>query len=64
MGAEKRKIKNKEFKRMCYEIPIFYTGAVALSRIVAGAHYMSDVLFGGTMAFLFMILFKEILKGK
>lgn len=60
MLPEVLKIKNKELKRMCYEIPIFYTGAVALSRIVAGAHYMSDVLFGGTMAFLFMILFKEM----
>ena len=60
MLPEVLKIKNKECKRMCYERPIFYTGAVALSRIVAGAHYMSDVLFGGTMAFLFMILFKEI----
>lgn len=37
-------------------IAIFYTGLVAFSRIVMGAHFMSDVLFGGTIVFLSNIL--------
>ena len=33
-------------------VPIFITGLVATARIVMGAHYLSDVLIGGTVAFL------------
>ena len=36
------------------------TGIVAISRIVAGAHFMSDVLFGGTIAFLGAMISREI----
>ncbi|MDD4839714.1 MAG: phosphatase PAP2 family protein [Clostridia bacterium] len=43
---------------------IVYTGAVAISRIVVGAHFFSDVLFGGTIAFLATILFREIFVDK
>ncbi len=39
---------------------IAYTGIVAISRIVVGAHYFSDVLFGGTIAFLGAMLGREI----
>ena len=35
-------------------------GTVALSRIVAGAHFMSDVLMGGTIAFLSAMIMREI----
>ena len=37
-----------------------YTGIVAVSRIVAGAHFMSDVLFGGTIAFAGAMIMREI----
>lgn len=47
---------NKKYKWLFYVIPIVITGTVALSRIVMGAHYMSDVLFGGTLAFLSTVI--------
>lgn len=40
---------------------ITYTGLVAISRIVVGAHFMSDVLFGGTISFLAMLLMRELI---
>ena len=33
---------------------------VAISRIVVGAHFFSDVLMGGTLAFVSMIIAREI----
>ena len=36
------------------------TMLVAISRIVVGAHYMSDVTFGGTFAFVSFIIMREI----
>lgn len=35
---------------------IFVTGVVAVSRIVCGAHFFSDVLIGGTISFLCVML--------
>ena len=39
---------------------IAYVAVVAISRIVAGAHYFSDVLFGGTIGFVGAIIGREI----
>jgi hypothetical protein len=39
---------------------VAFVGIVAFSRIVAGAHFMSDVLFGGTIAFVSAMLMREI----
>ncbi len=50
------KFNQKKYKWIFIVSPILITGIVALSRIVMGAHYMSDVLFGGTAAFLSSIL--------
>ena len=50
----------KAAKAICWISPIVITGLVATSRIVAGAHYMSDVTFGGTIAFLCMLIAREI----
>ncbi len=50
----------KAAKVICWVTPIVITGLVATSRIVAGAHYMSDVTFGGTIAFLCMLIAREI----
>jgi len=44
----------------CWVVPIVYTALVAISRIMVGAHYMSDVTFGGTLAFVCMIISWEI----
>lgn len=39
---------------------VVFTMLVAVSRIVVGAHFFSDVLFGGTLAFVSMIIAREI----
>jgi len=44
----------------CWVVPIVYTALVAISRIMVGAHYMSDVTFGCTLAFVCMIISWEI----
>ncbi|MBO4381205.1 MAG: phosphatase PAP2 family protein [Clostridia bacterium] len=50
----------KAAKVICWVTPIVITGLVATSRIVAGAHYMSDVTFGGTIGFLCLLIAREI----
>lgn len=53
-------IKDKRVRAALWIGPIVWTGLTAMGRIVAGAHFMSDVLFGGTIAFVVMILMREI----
>lgn len=48
-----RKYDTKGWRAFWYIVPIMYTGLVGFYRIVVGAHFMSDVLVGGTLAFLF-----------
>ena len=48
-------------KAICWTAPTAYTLTVAVSRIVVGAHYLSDVLVGGTLAFTLVILIREVL---
>ena len=50
----------KAAKAICWICPIVITGLVATSRIAAGAHYMSDVTFGGTIGFLCLLIAREI----
>lgn len=50
----------KAGKIACWVTPIAITMLVAISRIVVGAHYMSDVTFGGTLAFVCMIIAREV----
>ena len=57
-------IKNKGIKAISIIAPILYVGLVASSRIVAGAHYFSDVLFGGTIAFVCQMVVHEIIVCK
>ena len=52
------KFKTKGWKAFWYALPIVITGVVGLSRVVMGAHYFSDVLFGGTIAFLAVCIFR------
>jgi membrane-associated phospholipid phosphatase len=55
--------KLKKHNWMFWTFPAIYTAIVALSRIVAGAHYLSDVLFGSfiglTVAALTRFIFVE-----
>ena len=53
-------IKNKKARALLWIIPVAVTGTVAISRIVVGAHFFSDVLVGGTLAFVTMIIAREI----
>ena len=50
----------KAGKIACWVTPIVITMLVAISRIVVGAHYMSDVTLGGTFAFVSFIIMREI----
>ena len=54
------KITDRKKKIALWVCPIIYTGIVAVSRIMVGAHFFSDVLVGGTFAFVTMLLFREI----
>ncbi len=58
------KFKNKGATIACWAVPVAFTGLVAISRIVCGAHFMSDVTFGGSIAFLSMLLGREIVIEK
>lgn len=49
-------LNTKKWKAIFVVVAVVYTGAVALSRIVMGAHYFSDVLFGGSLTFFFTLL--------
>ena len=53
-------IKNKKIRALMWIGPLTLTGLVAVSRLVAGAHFMSDVLVGGTLSFVTMIIVREI----
>lgn len=48
----------RKWKALSYVVPIAYTGFVAFFRIAAGAHFLSDVLVGGTMGFLAVQFFR------
>ena len=54
------KIESKRIKTALWIIPCVWTGLTAMGRIVAGAHFMSDVLFGGTIPFILVIAAREI----
>lgn len=57
--------KKKGVRAAMWILPLVFTGMVAVSRMMVGAHFMSDVLIGGTLSFVLMILCRElvILKG-
>lgn len=55
-----KKFGTRNWKIFWYVLPITYTGLVGFYRIVVGAHYLSDVLVGGTIAYVLAELFKYI----
>ena len=55
---------SKKKNALLWIVSIVWTGAVALSRIMVGAHFFSDVLVGGTIGFLSVMLAREILVYK
>ncbi len=55
------RFKKTYIKVLCWVVPVVYTVTVAVCRIVVGAHYLSDVLVGGTLAFTAMMIVREVL---
>ena len=55
-----KKFSSKGWKIFWYALPITYTGLVGFYRIVVGAHYLSDVLVGGTIAYVLAEICKYI----
>lgn len=51
-------------KVLSYVLPICYTGLVGFFRIAAGAHFFSDVLVGGTLAYLAVQIFRYVFLGR
>lgn len=54
------KLKTGKGKILSYVIPVCYTGFVGFFRIAAGAHFFSDVLVGGTLAYLAVQIFRYV----
>ncbi len=53
-------ITSKKKTALLWIVSIVWTGCVALSRIMVGAHFFSDVLVGGTIGFLSVMGTREI----
>lgn len=47
-------------KILCYLIPILWILTMAVSRVIVGAHYSSDVLFGGSISILLFYLVRKM----
>ena len=52
------RFKGKE--RLCFLLPFAYTSLVAFSRLVMGAHYLSDVAMGGAISFSLVLVALKI----
>ena len=58
---------SKKWKKayyVCFIIPFVHTSVVAYTRLVMGAHYLSDVTMGGTICFTVVIISMCILEKK
>ncbi|MCR5207891.1 MAG: phosphatase PAP2 family protein [Eubacterium sp.] len=51
-------------KAMCFAVPLVYTSIVAYTRLVMGAHFLSDVSVGGTIGFVTVIIAMAVLDKK
>ncbi len=49
---------------LCFFIPLVYTSVVAYTRLVMGAHYLSDVTVGGAIGFTITIIAISVLDKK
>ena len=52
--------KGRKYSFLCFAAPFVYTVAVAATRLVMGAHYLSDVAVGGTVAFTCVLVSLEV----
>ncbi len=51
-------------KIICFALPLVYTSIVAYTRLVMGAHYLSDVAMGGAIGFTTVIIAVAVLDKK
>ncbi len=54
----------KKYRWIFWTVPAVYTILMGLSRMIVGAHYLSDVTFGGYIAFLTAVLFRGLFVRK
>jgi membrane-associated phospholipid phosphatase len=54
----------KKYYPVCFILPFVYTATVAFTRLVMGAHYLSDVTMGGAIGFTTVIVSMYILEKK
>lgn len=59
-----KKYNTVKYKVLFYFVSVIFTGTVAISRIVCGAHFFSDVLVGGTSMFIGVMLAIKIFVRK
>lgn len=52
--------KFKDKSRLCFAVPFIYTSVVAVTRLIMGAHYLSDVAMGGIISFTAVIIAVQI----
>lgn len=52
------RFKGKE--KLCFLLPFAYTSLVAFSRLIMGAHYLSDVAVGGAISFTIVLIALKI----
>lgn len=53
--------KANRHKQLCFFVPFAYTCTVAVTRLVMGAHYLSDVAMGGAVGLLTVIIALAVL---
>lgn len=56
--------KLKKHPTICFIVPFVYTSIVAYTRLVMGAHYLSDVTVGGAISFTIVIVAMKIFEKK
>lgn len=54
----------KNRKQLCFWLPCIYTSIVAFTRLVMGAHYLSDVTVGGIVSFSVVLIAIAILEKR
>lgn len=54
----------KDKTQICFWIPCIYTSVVAFTRLVMGAHYLSDVTVGGAVSFVIVLIAVKIFEEK
>lgn len=54
----------KKRAQLCFWLPFVYTSIVAFTRLVMGAHYLSDVTMGGIVSFSMVLIAMKVYETK